>query len=185
MAPHAPTPLPSNIQTLSSSPSSSPIPMSSRLCPNARFCWNFEWSSYTLSNADSATLARRVCMIVILALSTTIDAFTAFFALKGMHLVSFVLDVILGVLGFFFIAWCLVQIGELRGVRIVLGKTLTRSHFDVFLGVMAVYHVGLLVGLFTGLMLLGVTGTGLVAWLLIFAAAWIATWTPEYGSVMV
>ncbi|KAK8123937.1 hypothetical protein PG999_003855 [Apiospora kogelbergensis] len=117
-----------------------------RNCPNMRTCWAFSWSAYGLATSDKAQLCRRLCMWAILLVRTAMSVWGIVRDALGGRIVSVIIFSILGVLGFFFIAWCLAQIGEARGRRKVLGVMVGRWHFDIFLAVFAVIHVGLLVG---------------------------------------
>lgn len=97
-----------------------------RNCPGMRSCWTFSLSSYSLKTSDTAVLARRICMITILGLRTAMSVLAIIYDAYGRRLVSFILGVILAVLGFLFIAWCLAVIGEMKGYRKVLGARIVR-----------------------------------------------------------
>ncbi|KAF1992768.1 hypothetical protein P154DRAFT_452051 [Amniculicola lignicola CBS 123094] len=153
-----------------------------RNCPNIRTCWHFDINSYSLRTSDPALLARRVCMIAVLGIRTAISVLKVIYYAARPDIVWIILSVILGVIGFFFIAWCLAKIGDAKGDRMVLGMRVGRWHFDVFLLVAALIHVGILVGFFFGLGVAGTAGTWTAMWLLIFAVAWIATWDAEPNS---
>ena len=92
-----------------------------RNCPNMRTCWSFSLSSYSLKDVDNATRMRRICMIVILALRTAMSVLSCFSAAANGHVASCVIYALVGVLGLWFIAWCLARIGDARGERKVLG----------------------------------------------------------------
>ncbi|KAK6851494.1 hypothetical protein PG995_011619 [Apiospora arundinis] len=148
-----------------------------RNCPNMRTCWAFSWGAYNLATSDKAQLVRRLCMWAILLARTAMSVWGIVRSALGGHIVSVVIYSILGVLGFFFIAWCLATIGEARGRRKVLGIMVGRMHFDIFLAIFAIIHVGILIGAaFTAL---GLGISWLVMWAAIFAVAWIASWPPE------
>jgi hypothetical protein len=92
-----------------------------RNCPGMRGCWSFSLSSFSLATSDTAVLARRICMIVVLGLRTAISIWDAVWSGIKVQIVGLIISCILGVLGFFFIAWCLARIGEATGYRKVLG----------------------------------------------------------------
>ncbi|KAI1855766.1 hypothetical protein JX265_012211 [Neoarthrinium moseri] len=154
-----------------------------RLCPGARFCWPFDWSSWSLNtNGDHALLMRRICMWVTLAVRTFTYIMSLILNLYGFHFGAFVIGIVFTVLGFFFIAWCLVGIAEAKGSRRVLGTSVNRWHFDVFLLGSAVIHIGLIFILFFARSATGFLTTWYGMWILIFAAKWITAWTPEEQS---
>ncbi|PSN71802.1 hypothetical protein BS50DRAFT_235928 [Corynespora cassiicola Philippines] len=150
-----------------------------RNCPNMRSCWTISISSYSLKTSDKAVLARRICMIAILAIRTAIAVLSIIGNAWGARVVSVIVGTILGVIGFFFIAWCLAKIGDAQGYRKVLGVRVGRWHFDVFLFGMAILHVMMFIGSFFGFDGSELGASWIVLWLLIFAVAWIATWEPE------
>jgi hypothetical protein len=76
------------------------------------------------------------------------------------------------------------MIGNMKGERRVFGKTIGRWHFDVFLAVMFVAHVGLLVGVLLGMPGAGSAVLWIGLWLLMFGAAWIATWPADDGFMV-
>ncbi|KAK8087368.1 hypothetical protein PG994_002342 [Apiospora phragmitis] len=113
-----------------------------RNCPNARFCWPFDWASWTLdTGGDGAALLHRVCMWITLATRTALAVFSLVFLFVGFQIGSFVINVIIAVLGFFFIAWCLARIGDAVGERRVMGALVGRWHFDFFLIGSAAVHI--------------------------------------------
>ncbi|KAK7936669.1 uncharacterized protein PG986_015107 [Apiospora aurea] len=153
-----------------------------RNCPNMRTCWAFSWQAYSLGTADKAQLCRRVCMWAILLVRTAMSILGIVRDALAAHFVSVIIYSILAVLGFFFIAWCLAMIGEVRGRRRVLGVMVGRWHFDVFLAVFGIIHVAvLLAAIFAGSRV-GLGVSWLVMWVAIFAVAWVATWPPEQDS---
>ncbi|KAI2605722.1 uncharacterized protein GGS25DRAFT_523392 [Hypoxylon fragiforme] len=162
-------------------PRPEPPPSSSwrtRSCPGFRSCWSFSWHAYSLATPDSAVLARRACMIITLAARTGLSVWGVVFGAYSAAVVGTVVGIVLAVVGFLFIAWCLAQVGEVEGRRIVLGAGIDRWHFDIFLIFSALIHIGALIGVFTGM---GQTGFLVIwygMWLLLFAAAWITTWDP-------
>ncbi|KAK8108459.1 hypothetical protein PG984_014260 [Apiospora sp. TS-2023a] len=153
-----------------------------RNCPNMRTCWAFSWEAYSLNTSDKAQLCRRICMWAILLVRTAMSVLGIVRDALWGHFVSVVIFSILAVLGFFFIAWCLAQIGEVRGRRRVLGIMVGRWHFDIFLALFGVIHVGILIAAIFPASQVGLSISWLVMWAAIFAVAWIATWPPEQDS---
>ncbi|KAJ4295010.1 hypothetical protein N0V90_007018 [Kalmusia sp. IMI 367209] len=153
-----------------------------RNCPGMRNCWSFSLHSFSLRTSDKVVLARRICMLTVLGLRTAISIFDIVWSAVRAQIVGLIIAIILSIIGFFFIAWCLAKIGEAQGYRKVLGLRVGRWHFDAFLFVMAIIHVGIFIGAFFGLNGGGLGGAWLAMWLLIFGAAWIATWEPEQQS---
>ncbi|KAK6213489.1 hypothetical protein QIS74_09491 [Colletotrichum tabaci] len=153
-----------------------------RMCPNMRGCWSFSWEAYSLKTADKAVLFRRICMYVILGIRTAMSVIGVVRDIIHARVAGFIIGIILGVIGFFFIAWCLAVIGQAEGRRKVLGVMVGRWHFDVFLLVTAFIHAALLIGSFFGLGSAGGHATWLIMWLLIFLVAWIGTWPAEQES---
>ncbi|KAK8076706.1 hypothetical protein PG994_003978 [Apiospora phragmitis] len=144
-----------------------------------RTCWAFSWEAYSLGTADKAQLCRRACMWVILLVRTAMSVLSIVRDALWGNWVSVVVFSILAVLGFFFIAWCLAQIGEVRGRRRVLGVMVGRWHFDVFLAAFGIIHVGILVAAAFPHSQVGLGVSWLVMWAAIFGVAWVATWPPE------
>lgn len=101
-----------------------------RNCPNMRTCWAFSWEAYSLNTSDKAQLCRRICMWVILLVRTAMSVLGIVRDALWGHFVSVVIFSILAVLGFFFIAWCLAQIGQVRGRRRVLGVMVVSSYMQ-------------------------------------------------------
>ncbi|OHE91165.1 hypothetical protein CORC01_13541 [Colletotrichum orchidophilum] len=153
-----------------------------RMCPNMRTCWAFSWEAYNLKTSDKAVLLRRICMIIILGIRTAISIFGVVNDIIHTQIVSLIIDIILGVLSFFFIAWALAVIGQAEGRRKVLGVMIGRWHLDIFLLVTAFLHAGILVGAILGFGSAGRHATWLIMWLLIFLVAWVATWPAEAES---
>ncbi|KAF4892275.1 hypothetical protein CGCF415_v013055 [Colletotrichum fructicola] len=153
-----------------------------RNCPNMRGCWSFSWEAYSLKTSDKQALLRRICMYIILGIRTALSILSIVRDIIAGRVVSWIIGIILAVLGFFFIAWCLAVIGQAEGRRKVFGIMLGRLHFDIFLLVTAFIHAALLVGSFFGLGSGGGYATWLIMWLLIFGVAWICTWPAEPES---
>jgi len=95
-----------------------------RACPNARGCWSFSWSAFSLARTEPGVLLRRICMWIILVARTALSILSIIRAFAGGLIVWGIIDIILGVVVFFFIAWCLAVIGEAQGRRKVLGMTI-------------------------------------------------------------
>ncbi|KAI0377300.1 hypothetical protein F5Y04DRAFT_182167 [Hypomontagnella monticulosa] len=150
-----------------------------RNCPGFRGCWSFSWEAYSLATGDLAVMTRRICMITTLGIRTALSILGVLFRAYSGSIGGMVIGSILAVLGFLFVAWCLAKIGEAEGTRKVLGTNIGRWHFDFFLLASALIHVGILVGFFTRMGNTGFLVSWYGMWILIFAVAWITTWTPE------
>ncbi|KAK8022051.1 hypothetical protein PG993_012818 [Apiospora rasikravindrae] len=153
-----------------------------RNCPNMRTCWAFSWQAYSLATPDKAQLCRRICMWAILLVRTAMSILGIVRDALAAHVVSVIVYSILAVLGFFFIAWCLAMIGEVRGRRRVLGVMVGRWHFDIFLAVVGIIHIGILLAAIIPSSQVGPIVPWLIMWVAIFAVAWVATWPPEQDS---
>ncbi|KAK7917995.1 hypothetical protein PG985_009869 [Apiospora marii] len=153
-----------------------------RNCPNMRTCWAFSWEAYSLKTSDKAQLGRRICMWLILLVRTAMSILGIVRDALWGHIVSVIVFSILAVLGFFFIAWCLAQIGEVRGRRRVLGLMVGRLHFDIFLALFGIIHLGIFIAAIFPHAQVGLSVLWLVLWAAIFAVAWIATWPAEQDS---
>ncbi|KAK8094890.1 hypothetical protein PG997_001575 [Apiospora hydei] len=181
-----------------------------RNCPNARFCWPFDWSSWTLdTGGDLPALVRRLCMWITLATRTALAVLALIFLFVGFEIGSFVVNIILDVLGFFFIAWCLARIGDAVGgeagdgdfggkwpyspafsFRLIteLVSFLAHSgsrgrwHFDLFLLGSAIIHIIMIATVFVYKSRVGFLTSWYGMWILIFVVAWVAGWAPEGTS---
>ncbi|KAF5007871.1 hypothetical protein FDECE_5786 [Fusarium decemcellulare] len=150
-----------------------------RNCPNMRTCWSFSWQAYDLRTSDSAVLVRRSAMWLALIMRTTVSILNI-----SPKPFQGVLDSIIAIINFLFIAWCLATIGEAEGERRVLGKLVGRIHFDFFLVCSVMVYMILLIDHLLGDILLtnNLGNVWIVMWLLTFAVAWISTWPPEDDS---
>ncbi|KAM5353967.1 hypothetical protein ACJ41O_000617 [Fusarium nematophilum] len=158
-----------------------------RNCPNMRTCWSFSWNAYNPVTSDKAAMVRRLSMCLTLFVRTFLSILGICRNAYGTVVVSVVVGVILTILNFFFIGWCLAKIGEAQGERRVFGKLVGRFAFDIFLGFCAIVHIGLLLASFMAWDSFGgagLNGTWLAMWVLIFAVAWVATWAPEGESAV-
>lgn len=93
---YASSPFPSDLPARSAPPGQT---WKSRNCPHARTCWSFSLSSYSLKDIDNSALARRVCMIAILALRLAMSVLSTIAAVAVRKIASAVFYAILGVLG--------------------------------------------------------------------------------------
>ncbi|KAI1770680.1 hypothetical protein F4818DRAFT_257037 [Hypoxylon cercidicola] len=150
-----------------------------RNCPGFRGCFHFSWEAYSLDTSEPAVLARRICMITTLGVRTALSILGFFFNAYSGSIAGLVVGSILAVIGFFFVAWCLARIGEAQGTRKVFGMSMGRWHFDIFLFLSALIHAGFLLGYFTAMGKMGFFVSWYGMWILIFAVAWITTWTPD------
>ncbi|KAI1389350.1 uncharacterized protein F4822DRAFT_198182 [Hypoxylon trugodes] len=163
-------------------PRPQPTSWRERNCPGFRGCWHFSWEAYSLNTSDISVLARRICMITILGVRTALSILGLFFRAYSGAIIGMVIGSILAVLGFIFVAWCLARIGEATGTRKVFGIGVGRLQFDIFLLLAALIHIGILTGIFNGMSSLGFLISWYGMWLLIFAVAWITSWTPEEAN---
>jgi uncharacterized membrane protein len=108
-----------------------------------------------------------------------------FYDAYGSATGGFIINIILTVIGFFFVAWCLKEIGNMTGQRRVLGHLVGRWHYDIFLLANLVIHAGLLIGVVLKMPGAAYSSLWIVMWILMFGAAWIATWPPEMNESMV
>lgn len=84
----------------------------------SRNCLSF--GEYTRSwsfNGTWRTIMRRFCMWAIIILRTVMNILTIAFHTLGSKIVSMVLGVILGILSFIFVFWCLTMIDRAHGRR--------------------------------------------------------------------
>lgn len=92
-----------------------------RYCPGMRSCWSFRFASYNPFNRPtSADTIRRVCMIVTLGSRTILDVLGLWNNLVGMKVLGVLISLILGLIAFFFVAFCLAIIGDAEGERMVM-----------------------------------------------------------------
>jgi hypothetical protein len=176
---------PSNVHTIHSS---STTRQQNRLCPNAQACWpgvTFEAFSPFNCEGNTPKLMRRLCMSGVLAIRTGSSILSLILYSYRRHIAGFVISIILAVLGFFFVAWCLKEIGNMSGQRRVFGKLVGRWHYDIFLLVNLVVHVGILVFVVLKIPIAASDTLWILMWLAMFAAAWVATWPAENDVVLV
>lgn len=88
-----------------------------------RTCWHFSFRSYDPRNCpDKTTLFRRIAMIYVLFVRTGMSVLAVVSAILAMNIAAIVIYVVLAIIGFWFIAWCLAVIGDAQGERRVLGR---------------------------------------------------------------
>ena len=111
------------INTLSDFQSPQVRSVKNRYCPGMRSLWSFNAASYNPVGRISTTdLARRICMITTLGARTLIQLRSLHEKFVSANLLEFIIELILSLMGFFFIAYCLAVIGEVDdGERTVLG----------------------------------------------------------------
>jgi hypothetical protein len=164
-----------------------PEPMAStqkRHCPNMRSCYPVKamFESFSLVHTPGwTTLARRIGMYVILILRTISSLF---WLLRGVPVVSFIIGIILTVLSFFFVAYCLHLIDRrcVQGGSVRCFGLWSSPHFNMFVAIIALIHFGIFFGFLVGLPWVVSSVLWLVMWLLIFAVGWVASWAPEPES---
>lgn len=92
-----------------------------RNCPGMTGYFSFRLSSYSLQTSDKAVLARRVCMLTILLLRTAISVKEVVWAAIRLNIAWLIINIVFGIISFFFVAMALEKIGEAQGRRKVLG----------------------------------------------------------------
>ena len=175
----------------------------SRYCPGMRSCWAFSFTSYNPFNRPTSTdTLRRICMILTLASRTLLDVLGLWNNIVGLRVLGIVISLILGLIGFFFMAFCLATIGDAEGETVVMRRNVVsipsnllpssdanfadvvflqgRWHLDAFLLFCALFHVSLLIshffGLWAGFLGFGFGTAWVIMWILIVVMAWISTW---------
>lgn len=89
-----------------------------RNCPNMHTCWHFNLRSYDPRNTrDKQTLFRRLAMIFVLFIRTAMSVLALVSVILAMDIAAIVIYTILAVIGFWFVAWCLAEIGDAQGER--------------------------------------------------------------------
>ncbi|KAK5115153.1 hypothetical protein LTR85_009911 [Meristemomyces frigidus] len=137
------------------------------------------YSAYSLATSDKGLLAWRLCMIVILGERTALSILEGVRDKSGFRPASMSIEIGIAVVGCFSVAVCLARIGEVRGVRKIMGRYIGRWHFDIFLLAMAVVHTVLLITYFFGFVGAELSATWLLLWFLISFVTWITSWSPE------
>jgi hypothetical protein len=85
----------------------------------ARTCWDFSWEAYSIRTDERAVLWRRLCMWTILGVRTLSSVVFVLGRVFTGDVLGVISHTISGLISFFFIAWCLAQIGEAEGSRTV------------------------------------------------------------------
>ena len=145
--------------------------------PAPQSCWpglSFSFFNPFASSIDRHERLRRVLVLVTLLLDTAVSILIIFASLGS---VSVIPRIIWAVLGFLGTAYCLFLIGTVEGTRTVCGVVYEKRHFDAFLGLLALYHVGLVFWLFFGRLPGGAFwGMSAAGDLALFGVAWVAWW---------
>lgn len=119
-------------------------------------------------------------MIGILAIRTAASALSIVYGGFGkIQILNLILGILLGVLFFFFVAYWLHVIGSMRGYRTVFGTRWSRWHFDAYLAICLLIHIGLVGGVFVGLPGYAQSVCWFVMGLTIWGVAWVAGWPDE------
>lgn len=148
-----------------------------RTCPGMRSCWpGMTVQSFNPFVSDRATMCRRICMVGILAIRTFNSIILTIHHGLGPSIIP---SIILDIIFFFFVAYSLHLIGEMRGERRVCGTLWSRWHFDAFLAVAFLIHVGFLGGFFVGMPATVGSALWITMGILIFLVSWVAWWDPE------
>jgi hypothetical protein len=99
-----------------------------------RTCWHFSLASFNPRHcSDKRTLFRRLAMIFILSFRTGMSVWALVGAIRAINIAAIVIYAVLAVIGFWFIAWCLAEIGEAKGERRVFGKLIVGCESVVLL----------------------------------------------------
>ena len=122
-----PSAFPSELPPRSAPPAAAGGSWKDRNCPQMRNCWSFSLSSYSLKDVDNATRLRHICMLVILALRVVMSVLSVVSSAGNGRIAAAVIYALLGVLGIWFIAWCLATIGDAKGERRVVGLMIVRA----------------------------------------------------------
>ncbi|KAK3675500.1 hypothetical protein LTR78_004583 [Recurvomyces mirabilis] len=173
--PSFPTELPPRHQPISNSQPRSRL----------RGCFSSFISSYSL-RCRGVTLARRICMWLILGLRTAQSGLTSALWLiwpEFKSVGSAVVGIIFFVLGLLSVAWCLAIFDQAEGTRRVFGANITKNYFTYFIYALVPIHIGLLVGSFwEPLPQPGCTATWFIVWVLIALATVVAGRPAQYPS---
>ncbi|KAG8162666.1 hypothetical protein KVR01_007144 [Diaporthe batatas] len=113
----------------------------------SRSCLSF--GEYTRSwsfNGTWRTIVRRLCMWVIISLRIVMNILSVSSNTLGSKVANLVVGVLFGLLSFIFVFWCLTMIDRAHGNRAcwLCGLIVGRTHLEIFVGVIALLHVGLL-----------------------------------------
>ncbi|KAK2610190.1 hypothetical protein N8I77_003642 [Diaporthe amygdali] len=105
-----------------------------------------EYLSSWSFNGTWLTVARRFCMWAIIILRTVTNILAMAHNTLGSKIVSMICGVIIGIISFAFVFWCLTIIDRARGNRACwfCGLVVGRTHLDVFVIVNAILHLSLL-----------------------------------------
>ena len=92
-----------------------------RYCPGMTPIWSFRTASYNpFGRPSNEDRIRRVAMILTLACRTLLDVINLYRHVMSLQILGIVIALILSLIGFFFIAWCLATIGDAEGERTVM-----------------------------------------------------------------
>ncbi|KAK3939218.1 hypothetical protein QBC46DRAFT_355240 [Diplogelasinospora grovesii] len=142
-----------------------------------RTCCSSTLSAYDLLRAlhppSTRQICRRLCMWIIMLLRTFMSVLNITSNAFGQRVVSLVLGILLAIISFIYVGWCLAVIGEAQGSRRVCGVNIGRTHLDVMLVIFAISHIALFIGAFTpGLGALAFVTIWVILWLLVVLVAW-------------
>ena len=133
--------------------------------------------SSPLNGPKAAVIIRRVCMCGILGLDSSTSVLSIL-SLAGHS--NIIPRIILSIIHLCFSAWCLIGVVQVVGERRFLLKTVTRRHFDIFLGACSSWNIVFMFGYFSGMMDI----TASVWWclgLLELLAMWFMGWLAWSG----
>ncbi|KAF2669632.1 hypothetical protein BT63DRAFT_455614 [Microthyrium microscopicum] len=162
---------------------SSPAATKDRLCPTMRSClpttFTFSQFNPTTAGGDTSLMLRRVYSLGVIVLRTASSVLLSFNLLRYHMLVSFILEIIFGVIGFICIIWILHLLVNVQGHRKVIGARIGQKQMDVFLLGMFVIHIGLVVLSVFSVGRIAGSSTWYLLWIIMWITAWISTWPEE------
>jgi uncharacterized membrane protein len=142
-----------------------------------RTCWpGLTLASFNPFVSDLPLMLRHICMLGILGIRTFNSVLITLSHGMGPSIIP---SILLGILFFFFIAYSLHLIGEMQGTRRVFRVSWGKWHFDAFLAITFLIHVGFVGGYYVGMPGTVLSALWMTMGLLIFVVSWIAWWEPE------
>jgi hypothetical protein len=155
--------------------------MTNSLCPSARTCLPgvlLEDFNPISARHDGPTLRRRLYASSIIAIRTAASIFLCFNLISSGLVDWFIIEIILGVIGFICMVWILHLIMHVHGRRRVMGKFMRQEEFDWFLLSMSLIHLGLV-----ALSIFGETRiAGQALWVALFICIWVAAWVSTWPA---
>ena len=91
-----------------------------------RSCWQLNPIKFDPRNRDSDDRKRRICMLIVLACHTAFDVVSILSKPIAQMPATILVKTVLALIGFFFLAGCLIAIGDAEGERLVVGCRIVR-----------------------------------------------------------